>query len=169
MPDYIFDTTVLSNLAAVERVDLLERRYRQVAFTTIEVADELRRGFQGGYNYLEAVLLQIQALSPYGWLRIASPKTTTELQLRSEFDLLLDPGEASCLALAVSRDLILVTDDLAARKVARERDVRLTGTLGILITLVREGSLSLAEGNEILARMIALRYHSPLNRLDELV
>jgi hypothetical protein len=108
MPDHIFDTTVLSNLAAVGRLDLLEKRYGKVGVTTVEVSDELRRGFQAGYGYLENVLQQIQSISPGGWLRIVAPQSLAEHQLRGEFDLLLDPGEASCLALALSRGLILV-------------------------------------------------------------
>jgi len=95
MPDYIFDTTVLSNLGAVGRLDLLEKRYRKVGLTTVEVSDELRRGLQAGYGYLEHVLQQIQTISPGGWLRIVAPESETEHQLRGEFDLLLDPGEAS--------------------------------------------------------------------------
>jgi predicted nucleic acid-binding protein len=169
MPDYIFDTTVLSNLAVVGRLDLLEKRYRKMALATVEVSDELRRGLQAGYGHLENVLQQIQAISPGGWLRIATPESAAEHQLRSEFDLLLDPGEASCLALAISRRLVLVTDDLAARQLAQERDVLLTGTVGILLALVRDGSLSLAEANAILAKMIERRYRSPVDRLDELV
>ena len=49
MPDYIFDTTVLSNLAVVGRLDLLKERYRTAGLTTVEVSDELRRGLQAGY------------------------------------------------------------------------------------------------------------------------
>jgi predicted nucleic acid-binding protein len=56
MPDYLFDTTVLSNFAVAGRLELLEARYRDVAFTTVEVVDELRRGVKAGYVYLEAVL-----------------------------------------------------------------------------------------------------------------
>jgi predicted nucleic acid-binding protein len=126
MPDYIFDTTVLSNLAAVGRLELLEKRYRGIALTTVEVGDELRRGLQAGYGYLESALRQIQSISPGGWLRIAAPESGAEHQLRGEFDLLLDPGEACCLALAISRGLILVTDDLAARRLAQERGMLLT-------------------------------------------
>jgi predicted nucleic acid-binding protein len=169
MPEYIFDTTVLSNLAAVGRLDLLEKRYRKVGLTTIEVSDELRRDLQAGYGYLENVLKQIQAISPGGWLRVAAPESAAEHQLRGEFDLLLDPGEASCLALAISRGLVLVTDDLAARQLAQDRDVPLTGTVGILLALVRDGVLSLAEANVILAEMIERRYRSPVDRLDELI
>lgn len=169
MPEYIFDTTVLSNLAAVGRLDLLERRCGETALTTVEVSDELRKGLQAGYGYLEDVLQQIQSISPSGWLRIVAPASETEHQFRGEFDLLLDPGEASCLALAISRGLILATDDLAARQLAQERDVSLTGTVGILLALVRDGSLSLTEANAILAEMIGRRYRSPVDRLDELI
>ena len=102
-------------------------------------------------------------------MRIAAPESAAEHQLRAESDLLLDPGEASCLALAISRGLILVTDDLAARQLAQERDVPLTGTVGILLALVRDGALSLTEANAILAEMIERRYRSPVDRLDELI
>lgn len=169
MPDYIFDTTVLSNLAAVGRLDLLEKRYRETAYTTVEVGDELRRGLQAGYGYLESALRQIHGMSPDGWLPIVAPEVAAEHHLRIEFDLLLDSGEASCLALAISRGLVLVTDDLAARQLAQERDVPLTGTVGILLVLVRDGSLTLPEANAILAGMIERRYRSPVDRLDDLL
>ena len=169
MPEYVFDTTVLSNLAVVGRLDLLEKRYREVAFTTMEVSDELRRGLQAGYGHLESALRQIQSVSPDGWLRIVSPESAAEHRLRGEFDLVLDPGEASCLALAISRRLILVTDDLAARELAQEKNVLLTGTIGILLAHVRDGSLSLAKANTILVEMIGRRYRSPVDRLDDLL
>ena len=169
MPDYIFDTTVLSNLEAVGHLDLLEERYREVAHTTVEVSDELRSGLQAGYGYLEEALQQIRNIDPDGWLRIVAPESPAEHQLRSEFDLLLDSGEASCLALAISRGMVLVTDDLAARQLARERSVPLSGTVGILLALVRDGSLVLPEANAILTEMIERRYRSPVDRLDELI
>jgi len=169
MPDYIFDTTVLSNFAAASRLELLETRYRAVAYTTVEVTDELRRGVKAGYSYLESVLRQVDSANPDGWLRVLVPKSAAEHRLRSEFDLFLDSGEASCLALAISRGLTFVTDDLAARRLAEERGVPLTGTLGILITLVRSGTLSLAEANAMLVVMVQQRYRSPVDRLDELI
>jgi predicted nucleic acid-binding protein len=169
MPEYIFDTTVLSNFAAVGHLELLETRYREVAQTTIEVSDELRRGLQAGYAYLDKALQQLRSTNPNGWLRIASPESTVEHQLRSEFDLQLDPGEASCLALAITRGLTLITDDLAARELAADRGVRLTGTIGILLALVREGSLSLSRANAVLTAMIQRHYRSPVHRLDDLV
>lgn len=63
----------------------------------------------------------------------------------------------------------MVTDDLAARQLAHERGVPLTGTVGILLALVRDGVLSLTEANATLAEMIDRRYRSPVDRLDDLV
>ena len=168
MPDYIFDTTVLSNFAAVKRVDLLATRYQHVALTTIEVIDELRKGVKAGYTYLEPILHGIQSHTPGGWLRVLATYSTAEQRLRNEFDDRLDAGESSCLALAISRKLVLATDDMAARRLARAREVSLTGMLGILVALVREKALSLSDANALLADMIRQRYRSPVDSLDEI-
>ena len=45
----------------------------------------------------------------------------------------------------------------------------LTGTIGILIRLVREGHVPLAAANRILAQMIVLDYRSPVGHLDTLI
>lgn len=169
MPDYIFDTTVLSNFAASEKPDLLAIRYARNAFTTTEVADELRRGVSAGYTYLEPALNWINMVGYRGWLKILIPESMDEHELRSQFDQILDPGEASCLALAISRGLTLVTDDLAARRLAQKKHVSLSGTLGILVALVRSGTVSLKEANAILRIMIKRHYRSPIDRLDEFV
>ncbi len=169
MRDYIFDTTALSNFASTGRLNLLDIRYRGVAFTTVEVTAELRRGIKAGYSYLEAVLQQIEPVDSEGWLRILVPNSAAEHRLQSEFDQLLDPGEASCLALAISRRITLVTDDLAARRLAEKKKVPLSGTLGILIALVRHNAFPLKEANTMLATMIQQHYRSPVNRLDEFI
>jgi predicted nucleic acid-binding protein len=169
MPDYIFDNTALSNFASTGSVDLLESRYRGVAFTTMEVADELRRGVKAGYAYLESVLHRIETIRSEGWLRSIVPSSPDEHRLRSEFDQMLDPGEASCLALAISRRMTLVTDDLATRRLAEKRKVPLSGTLGILIALVRSNALSLKEANAILETMIQKKYRTPVDRLDAFI
>ena len=59
MPEHIFDTDVLSNFAAMSRSDLLARRYRGRAFTTIEVSNELEKGIKDGYAYLREIVGEI--------------------------------------------------------------------------------------------------------------
>ncbi len=98
-----------------------------------------------------------------------APTSPQEQALFIELSLSLAAGEASCLALAIVRSLVLVSDDRAARQQASERGVRLTGTLGILVRAVREHHISLLEANDTLAQMIALRYRAPLQRLDDLI
>jgi predicted nucleic acid-binding protein len=169
VPDYIFNTTALSNFAAVNRLDLLANRYRGRAFTTVEVGDELRRGLNAGYIYLEAAWQQLETINPAGWLRLSNPESAEEHRWRAEFGELLDPGEASCLALAISRQLTFVTGDLAARRLAQSHQMPLTGTVGILIALVRQASLPLDEANAILSIMIERRYRAPIDRLDDLI
>ena len=136
---------------------------------TVEVGDELRKGVRAGYTYLESVLQKVESVNPSGWLRVLAPESAAEHRLRSEFDESLGPGEASCLALAILRGLTFATDDLAARRLAAKRGALLTGTLGILIKLVRSSELPLSEANAILVDMIRRRYRSPVERLDEYV
>lgn len=165
----VFDTTVLSNFAVVGQIALLKRLYTGQACTTLAVADEIRRGLSARYEHLRAVEEAFSGLSPTGWLPVLVPTSPQEQALFIELGLSLAAGEASCLAIAIARSLVLVSDDRAARQRASERGVRLTGTLGILVRAVREHHVPLSEANEILAQMIALRYRAPVQRLDELI
>jgi predicted nucleic acid-binding protein len=82
---------------------------------------------------------------------------------------IFDTTVLSNFALAISRQMTLVTDDLAARRLAENRKVPLSGTLGILIALVRQDALSLKEANVMLAGMIRRHFRSPVDRLDEFI
>lgn len=65
--------------------------------------------------------------------------------------------------------MIFVTDDLAARRLAEKKAVSLSGTLGILIALVRQKAFSLQEANIMLAAMIQRHFRSPIDRLDDFI
>jgi predicted nucleic acid-binding protein len=168
-PNLVLDTTVLSNFAMIGQVSLLEHLYRQHACTALMVADEIQRGLASGYAQLQTVLDILSPLQPAGWLPVLSLESAVEQALYMELIVSLDPGEAGCLALAIARKLTLASDDLAARRQAAQRGVPLTGTIGILIRLVREGYVPLATANRILAQMIALDYRSPVASLDTLI
>ncbi len=166
---FVLDTTLLSNFAIVEQISLLETLYRGKACTTLMVADELHHGLYAGYHQLQSVEEILTPLHPSGWLPVLSLELAEEKKLYTQLSPPLASGEASCLAIAVARGLVLGSDDLAARRMAYRRNVRLTGTIGILIRAVREGYWSLARGNEVLAQMIALQYHAPVTNLDDLI
>lgn len=166
---FVFDTTLLSNFAVVEQVALLETLYRDKACTTLMVVEELHQGLYAGYYQLQSVEQILAPLHSTGWLPVLSLELAEEKKLYAQLSPPLASGEASCLALAMARGLVLGSDDLAVRRMASGRNVRLTGTLGILIRAVREGHWPLSRANEVLAQMIALRYHAPVAKLDDLI
>ena len=140
---------------------MLKARDHGVGSTTIGVSDELRRGVIEGCQHLAPALQQIETVNPEGWLRVLSPSSADEHRLRMALDRSLDPGEASCWALAASRGLILGSDDLAARRLAESEGVSLTGTLGVLVALVPDDALSPSGANTMPAAMIRRPYRSP--------
>ena len=60
---------------------------------------------------------------------------------------------------------LLVTDDRAARKVAAQRGVALSGTVGVLTRAIQRGHLSRDEANGLLQALIAAVYYAPVAEL----
>lgn len=158
----ICNTTLLSNFAVINRVDLLTRAFARPLFTTPQVVDEINTGVQAGYAHLASLeSLLLSDPSPFPIVSVAPDELSTFRDVR----LRLHAGKASCLAIALHRGYILGTDDLAARKVAQARNVSVAGTIAAL-ALCRHGLLSLDEANRILQQMIDAGYRSPVSRLD---
>ncbi len=145
----VSNTTLLSNFAHVQRPDLPTRAFPDLVMPNA-VMEELREGERLG-------LLPI-----LDWSEI--PVLEPEPEHLAEVERLqppLDRGEIACLALAKANDAIAVTDDRDARKVAHKLGLKISGTLGALINLVRSDKLTLAEADGLLARMVAAGYRSP--------
>lgn len=70
--------------------------------------------------------------------------------------------------MAAHRRCLFACDDGNARREAQRRGVTVTGTIGILVLNVRQGFLTLSEGNALLADMITAGYRSPFNTLNAL-
>jgi predicted nucleic acid-binding protein len=81
---------------------------------------------------------------------------------------ILGKGEASCIAAAFHRTLVLGSDDKAARTVAREMNIKVTGTVGILKAAVADRQIPLAQADDWLATMIDAGFYSPVNRLSQI-
>lgn len=162
----VLDTTVLSNFALIGQFQLLERLYAGRACATLMVAEEIHRGIEAGYRALEVIE---SALGPAGWLSVVAIQADDEHVSYVSLLASLGAGEASCLAVARSRDMILATDDRAARREAAQLGVPVTGTLGMLVRLVREGHVSLMHANDLLSQMIQQGYRSPIEQLGDLL
>ena len=159
------DTTVLSNFAAVGRLDLLKQLHGRLYIST-EVYQEIRVGLEEGYDFYAGIDLQIHPFAEGGWIDLVAMVDADELRLFRSLPGRLHGGEASCLAIARHRNWAFLTDDKVARNAARSWEIVVSGTLGILIQGVKRGVLTVDEGDELLRKMIARGYRSPHDSLQ---
>ena len=159
-PRVLLDTTVMSNFAGVQRSDLLYVRFGADAGTTISCLAELRMG---------EIVGRIP-LCDWAWLAVVA---LTDLELERAASLAthqgLGRGEADGVAVAEARSILFLSDDKRARTVAASLKIGVSGTLGILTGLVETAALSAQDADELLGRMRAHGYRSPVASIHELL
>lgn len=154
----LLDNTVLTNFALVARPDLVLDFWGAHCATTLAVMAEYQAGVStrglpaGIWDVLDQLSLQ-----------------PAEQDFADRLPPRLGQGERSCIATAVHRQGLFVCDDAEARREARRLGLKITGSIGILILNVRQSRLALANGNIILADMVAQGYRSPVVTLDDLL
>lgn len=129
MKKTIANTTVISNFAAVHRLDLLHSLLGRL-YISSEVYGEIQQGLAEGYDFYEGIEGLLYPFTAEGWIELVSLEGTEELRRYGEVPDRLHRGEASCLAIARERGWAFLTDDQEARKMAREWKIELSGTLG---------------------------------------
>lgn len=162
MPEWIFETTVLSAFALVERFDLLESRYAGHAHWCAEVQHEILLGIPG-YPSLGAVVGGTWLGEP-----IHSPAVDRIERMRQRLggasadDRHL--GEAATIVVARDNGWIVATDDFDATRVARSEGLRTLATPRVLQALVRDGEISADAAVDLLDTMIEV-HHRRLPKL----
>ena len=128
----VSNTSPLSNLAIIGRLDLVREQLRHIIIP-LAVRAELAR------NPNPAARQALEAAFSDGWIEGVGLDTPVTDELR----LSLDIGEAEALTLALQRkaDLILL-DESAARLRASELGIAHTGVLGILRQARKAGRIS---------------------------
>ena len=160
----IVNTTVLSNFAAIDHLNLLHQLYSHIYIPT-EVYREIKQGLEEGYCFYEGIDQLIDPFVDDGWIHLIGVSDKQEFQLLEHLLQHLHQGEAACLAIANHRDWLFLTDDAAARREARRLGVRKSGSVGCLVLAIERGLCTLKEANYLLAEMIAHNYHSPVTDL----
>jgi predicted nucleic acid-binding protein len=124
----VSDTSPIINLAAIGRLDVLERMYGSLlippsVYREIAVVGAGQPGAE-----------EVQTLS---WIATGH---LSQAELASSLHLELDEGEAEAIALALQEgaDLLLL-DERRGRGVALQLGLRVLGTLGVLIDAKRRG------------------------------
>lgn len=120
----ISDTSAITNLAAIQHLDLLSQLYNRVTIP-------------------EAVYLELAKIEPpvpgtlevqtVPWIKVRQV-LNREVVERLRVEAKLDPGESEAIALALelNADLLLI-DERRGRAEANRLGVRITGLLGILV------------------------------------
>lgn len=152
---HILDTTALSNFALIERPELIHVALKGEGATTTAVRAELSAGESLGFI----------PVCDWSWLPVID-LTSAEYGLYERLRLVLDDGEASCLAVAMMRQAVLLTDDFQARRLAKQEEIQISGTIGLLLMLVRSEHITLREANIMLSEMIQHGYRSPVSNLN---
>ena len=127
----VSDTTAISNLLQIEAIDLLRKLYGNVVIPK-SVEQELL--------VLETLGFPIKDTLSAPWITVKSVQNQAiHESLAGE----LDQGEAESIALAIElqADYLLI-DEKKGRQVARENELQIIGTLGIIIEARRRGYLS---------------------------
>ena len=155
----VIDNTVLSNFARTNHLQLLELFCRNRGLIVQAVREEFQRGINRG-------LFPETDLS---WVNQIDITDSKEIYLSQRYRLELGNGESDSLAIAVSRNHELLTDDRKARQIGFREQVRVSGSVGVLGSLIRRSTISLLEGNQVLKEFINAGYFSPVEELDDLI
>ncbi|ELZ68724.1 hypothetical protein C457_11026 [Haloferax prahovense DSM 18310] len=159
-----FDVTVLSKFASSNSIDWLTTEFDQL-YTVPAVRDEIDRGIEGGHTFLEPAQMALEA----GRFQIAAIDSELADRFESERNR-LDRGEFEAFLLARKNGWTLVTDDAAGRQVTKDKDVDVTGSIGLLVRGVVRGGLSLTLANEWLHTWTTERgYYAPVDNVGDVL
>jgi predicted nucleic acid-binding protein len=154
----VLDTSVLSNFAHVDRVELLADLPRPATVTAVR--GELESGRET-HSYLAHALSVLDEPIP-----VCRPSPVAE-KIESELVETLDPGEAQVLAVAAATGGTVVTDDGDARSCAIDREIPITGSIGLLVRFVEDSTLTRERADEYLKRWIdEAGFRSPARDID---
>lgn len=120
MPKVVSNTTPIISLLKLNRLDLLSHLYKKIHIPSA-VYKEIEAGKAKGYY---------QDLSKIDWIDIVEIQDKQAVK----YFLDLDAGEAEAIVLAteINADLIIL-DEKLGRFHAKHADLKVTGTIGVLI------------------------------------
>lgn len=126
MPKIVSNTTPIISLLKLNRLDLFQKLYTRI-YIPYAVYEEIEAGKTKGYY---------KDLSKIDWISI----TKIQDKHAIKFFLDLDAGEAEAIVLAteIKADLIIL-DEKLGRFHAKHADLKITGTIGVLVKAKSEG------------------------------
>ena len=150
----ISDTSTIRYLILLKHVDLLEKLFGMIIITSV-VYQELT-----GADTPREVMMWMRSMPTWIEVRdVYDSKSDKAL-----YD--LDPGERSTIhtAIVLKADLVLL-DEIAGRRAAKAKGLRITGLLGILD---RAATMNLIEIEPIISRLKATNFYISPKLLQQL-
>ncbi len=130
MPDLVIsNTSPLFYLHRLRCLDLLQKLYQRVTVPEA-VVEELQAGREQGEDAPD--------VAEHDWIFVRPIRVPALIGLITD----LGAGEAQVLALALEEpESLVILDDRLAREVAKLQNLRITGTMGVLLRAKQEGHL----------------------------
>ncbi|MFZ5998085.1 MAG: hypothetical protein ACOYW7_11460 [Nitrospirota bacterium] len=144
---------------------ILKSLYAHTAYITDFVAAENIKGLLKGYKGLAGIKEAVKE----GWLQEVTLSTEAEKALFESLSISMGLGEASSIAVAKERGFVFACDDRAARREASFLNVKLTGTIGILVRAARKNITDHKHADDILKPMVTYGFYSPVKSIRELL
>lgn len=165
MPEIIFDNCVLSNFALSDSLYVIKTLYADKSYITDFVSAENIKGVLAGFSQL----IRIREAVRDGWLKEITMRSKEEKTLFESLSASIGFGEASSIAVAKTRGFIFACDDKTARREAFLLDIKLTGTIGILVKAVKEKVITSKKGDEFLNFMIGCGFYSQVDSIEKML
>ena len=118
---------IISLIAARQGLDFLNSLYKNIIIPK-EVVDEINEGGESGFG--------IEEFSNCNFFNKQKNETNLKPHLKNSLDI----GEASVIQLALDKNINLVAiDESVGRRISRLYDLKVTGSIGILLRALKEG------------------------------
>jgi predicted nucleic acid-binding protein len=141
----ISDTSCLIALNRIAQLDILLRTFGKIYITKI-VADEFRETLPE-------------------WIIVEKINNSDQFE---QLQLIIDPGEASAIALALETDdAILIIDEKKGRKIAENLNIPIIGTLRVLLLAKERGAINSVKELILELQKNSFRFHSSI--IDEVL
>ena len=153
MPEVVIsNTSPIFYLHRLRLLNLLQELYQKIIIPKAVVA-ELEIGRRQGE--------EVPEINNYKWIETRAIRSSQVLGLSTDFG----SGEAEVLALALEElDSLVIIDEKLARKIARLRGLRVTGTAGVLLKAKQEGHIRAVK--PFLDRLQEIHFHLSDNVRD---
>lgn len=145
----VSDTSPVSNLAIVGRLEFLRRLHGQITIPPAVATELSRLRHDAGRAAVEKALAD-------GWLCIEAPGTPAPALPG------LHPGDTEAIALAMGfPDAVLLIDESEGRAAARGLGLTISGVIGVLVAAKKRGWVASLKGELLALRSEARFFVSP--------